>query len=933
MISPEDQEIVAEFVTESRERLGDIENRILAIEAAGPDADAELVNDVFRAVHSIKGAAGFLGFQTLGHLAHHLESVLNLIRNRELVPDAQVTDILLRSADALKRMLDDIERSNEVDITEYVDLLQKIVDGLLQAEGATPGRDSVAPVAAVLPETAATPAVERVQEVQDSSIDPEIATMEATATVEPDLTASLEAEPRCEETAEPAMAHPEPPAVPHPAAPPTPPAAKASAPAASGRAAPAVETSIRVAVPVLDRLMNLAGELVLARNQLLQTVNGGENAVLNSVSARVDQITSDLQETIMQTRLQVVGTVFGKFPRTVRDLSNTLGKQCQLEIEGQEVELDKSIIEAIGDPLTHLVRNAIDHGIESPEVRVRKGKNPVGTVGLRAFHQAGKVNIAVSDDGAGIDPDRIREKAVARGFLQADQAREMSDREVLQLIFRPAFSTAENVTEVSGRGVGMDVVKTNIERLGGTVSVDTQLGRGSTFIVKLPLTLAIVPSLIVRCQSRRFAIPQTNISELVRIKPADVAGRIQRVAGAEVLRLRGSLLPLVRLSTALGMQAADSPENSGAWNIIVLETGAFRYGLIVDGLHDSEEIVVKPLGRHLKGCTCLAGATILGDGAVALILDVGALATFCSLDVADEDAAARHAFAGDGAGEETQSVLLFQNDPQELFAIPMALIARLERIQSAQIDSVGGQRVLQYRGVSLPLLTLEDYVRARPSPETSSLYVVVYRVGPREVGLLANSIVDIRQIGTSLDTVMFREPGVMGSLILEGKTMRLLDLYELTAAAHPEWVEHLQAAPQQEATTAGILLAEDSEFFRRQVARSLEEAGFSVVACEDGLAAWNALDSEQSPIGLVVTDLEMPNLDGLALARRVKDDPRFRDLPVIAVTSLASEDDRRRGYEAGVDEYHVKLDREQLITSVRRFLKKSAATLSASANR
>ncbi|MEN6495331.1 MAG: chemotaxis protein CheW [Thermoguttaceae bacterium] len=908
MTAFEDKEIVAEFVVESRERLADVENQLLAIETAGSDLDVELVNEVFRAVHSIKGAAGFLGFETLSQLAHSLENVLNLVRNRQLVPDGQVTDVLLRSADTLRKMIDDVEHSNEVEISEYLDLLQQIVAGLAAEESG----QKLAPERP--PQTDAADAAEANRGSNANRATPvktPVRSNQGDETADGSTHATEPQTPTAAPAAVPKVGKVEPSAV-------------RSTPAdthTSGAVAP-VETNIRVSVAVLDRLMNLAGELVLARNRLLQTVNNADHRALDTVASRVDQVTSELQETIMQTRLQMVGNVFNKFPRVVRDLSNTLGKQCQLTLEGQEVELDKSIIEAISDPLTHLIRNAVDHGLELPEDRVRAGKAPVGTINLRAFHQAGKVNLSISDDGRGIDAARIREKVIAQGVLPAEQVREMSDREILQIIFRPGFSLAKEVTQVSGRGVGMDVVKTNIEKLGGTVTIDTQVGIGTTFTIKLPLTLAIVPALVVRCEGRRFAVPQASINELVRVKASEASARIQRIKNAEVLRLRGSLLPLVRLSTALGLGETATPcDHERVWNVIVVEAGHLRYGLIVDGLHDSEEIVVKPLGRHLKDAPCLAGATILGDGTVALILDVATIASHCHLEASVQEEAKKE-LPGTASGPEMQSVLLFHNAPTEQFATPMQLIDRLERIDSEQIESVGGQKVLQYRGMSLPLLCLEDHIHALPRPQAAEVFVVVFKVAGREVGLLAPDLVDIYEIPVTLDTVMFREPGVLGSTVVDGKTTRLIDLCELTKTVHPQWLEHGETASRC-GKLATILVAEDSEFFRRQLSSFLETAGYEVVACEDGLVAWNTLQMPDRHVDLVVTDLEMPNVNGLELTRKIKEHPALAHLPVIAVTSLASEEDRRRGQEAGVDEYHVKLDRERLISSVERFMAKA----------
>ena len=907
----EEDPIVAEFIVESREHLADIENQLLAIESAGANIDVDLVNTVFRGVHSIKGAAGFLDFSVLGNLAHSLENVLNLVRNLELVPDSTITNVMLRAADALRGMIDDIHHSNDVDASAHIAELQKIADGVAkdsEVETELPAAaNSPPPTSELIDETAAT-----------------------------DTTASVSAETQPEL----ASPTPEPTAIPTPQTPPevtTPansdqPRQKKSGAVGSVTSSAPADTNIRVSVRLLDSLMNLAGELVLSRNQLVQQVGSDSTTQLDSVAARVDQVTSELQEAIMQTRMQVIGTVFGKFPRVVRDLSSQLDKQCQLTIEGEDVELDKSIIEAIGDPLTHLIRNSVDHGIESPEQRVTAGKSATGTIVLRAFHQAGKVNISISDDGAGIDTARLKEKAISRGLITPETARDMSEREVLRLIFHPGFSMAENVTGVSGRGVGMDVVKTNIEKLGGAVGVDTQMGVGTTINVKLPLTLAIIPSLIVRCRDNRFAIPQASISELVRVKATDVAEKIERVQNAEVFRLRGNLLPLVRLDRALDLHEKTDDEN-GPINIIVVETGHLRYGLVVDGLHDSEEIVVKPLGRHMQDCHCLAGATILGDGRVALILDVAGIASRLELALPDEDDPDVADNSFDGSTNETQTVLLFTNDPTEQFGIPMAVIARIERVRTDQIDSVGGQEVLQYRGVSLPLLCLENYIQARPRPDTKKIYVVVFTVHGSEIGLIVPALTDIRDVPTNVDTTTFSEPGVIGSVEFDGRALRLLDPYRLTQVARldlsagSEAIEShhmrntLHDADDGPAPT--ILLAEDSAFFRKQVAGQLEEAGHEVIGCEDGLIAWNILRERGEEIDLVVTDVEMPNMDGCQLARHIKDDATLAHLPVIALTSLASEKDVQRGMESGIDDYQVKLDRERLTAAVEKYLRET----------
>jgi len=882
----EDREIVLEFVNESRDHLADIESQLLDIEEGGANADPSLVNEVFRAIHSIKGAAGFMGFATLGKLAHELENVLNLVRNKQLVPTSPIVDTMLKAADKLRSMIDDVEHSNETDIGMHLEALEQIIGGLIEEE--SPVAEVAKPQAEVMAtvEVDAKPqAVEAAEVVETSFQSFEMNVAPATTPV---LSRS---------------ALPESPHIP----------------------ATTAETSIRVGVLVLDKLMTLAGELVLSRNQLLQTLGSKDTSKLDAVSARVDQVTSDLHETVMQARMQNVGTVFNRFPRVVRDLSNQLGKQCELKIEGAEVELDKSIIEAIGDPLTHLVRNSVDHGTETLGERRAAGKPAKSLIVLRAFHQAGKVNITITDDGRGIDADKLKQKAVAKGLLTPEQARTMSDREALGLIFRPGFSMAEKVTDVSGRGVGMDVVKTNIERVGGSVLIETEIGVGTTVHVKLPLTLAIIPSLIVHSAGNRYAIPQSSISELVRVKRSEVAAKIQRMKNAEVLRLRGTLLPLVRLDAVLGLVPSEAGKPQViARNIVVAETGHLRFGLVVDGLHDSEEIVVKPLGRHMRNCPYLAGATILGDGQAALILDPAGIATFAGLRVPEEKTGNLCVESASGQHGDTQNLLLFRNDPAEQFAIPMQLVTRLERIRTMQIDSVGGNKVLQYRGGSLPLLSLEDHIQARPMPEATWAYVVIFAIGGRDVGLLMREIVDIYTTTGDFDGTLFRQPGVIGSLVIEKKTTRLLDLFELTSVAHPDWVVRNEVVAAGGPRAETILVAEDSDFFRARMTEMLESAGYRVVACPDGSIAWNTLQDPKQTFDMVVTDLEMPHVDGFELTRRVRQHPSVAHLPVFAVSSLASEEDQQRARVAGVDEYHIKLDRESLVAAVKARLQQVA---------
>lgn len=900
-----DNELLAEFVVEANEHLADVENQFLSIEESGENINVDLVNEVFRAIHSIKGAAGFLGMTKLNDIAHSLENLLNMMRNLELIPNSEIIDVMLRSADKIKGMINDIRNSNEVDVSEFVAALEHIAKEGKAAAGA-----------GEKPETEPT-AVSPVQEAPPAPLE------EASDESPPTESAKAKTEP----VTAPVAANPEP----------TPRAAKKEPKNTTAVAPP--EANIRVPVGVLDKLMNLAGELVLSRNQLMQAIASNEHAALDAIATRLDQVTSEVQESIMQTRMQHIGNVFGRFPRVVRDLSGKLGKQCDLEIEGKEVEVDKTIIEAIGDPMTHLVRNSIDHGIELPEDRVKAGKPAKGTMHLRAYYQAGKVRIEIEDDGAGIDPRRLKEKALAKGIISPEQAEQMSERELVRLIFHPGFSLAKQVTDVSGRGVGMDVVRTNIAKLGGTIDIESEVGVGTNIVITLPLTLAIIPSLIIQSGDARYAIPQVNIAELVRVRPQEMKTRLGRVKNAEVLRLRGNLLPLVPLKKALGIEkpnagAAKEPvaaqetdadqgtteeKEAYATNIIVVETGQQQFGLVVDSLHDSEEIVVKPLGQHLQTCSCLSGATILGDGHVALILDVPGIATHVDIR-SSEDLNKSKETDEQLDSEERQTVLLFSNHPDEHFAVSMGVISRIESIRSEQLDSVGGQELLQHRNSTLPLLRLENCIQAKPAEPSRNVYVVVFEVGGREVGLIAQHLDDIREVPTDVDTTTFGERGVIGSLVIDKKTTRLVDVFELAEILHPDWFQAQSISSQdEEGHPPIILLAEDSTFFRKQVKEMIASKGYEVIDCEDGLLAWETLISRDHEFDLVITDIEMPNMNGFQLCQRIKDSVEWQHLPVIALTSLGGSSDIEHGIEVGIDDYQIKMDRDKLLSALHNF--------------
>jgi two-component system chemotaxis sensor kinase CheA len=712
------------------------------------------------------------------------------------------------------------------------------------------------------------------------------------------------------------------PAAPEPDPVPAAPVATAVLKAAAPVTVAPAETTIRLNVTLLDSLMTLAGELVLSRNQLNESLSRSDERGIRSGAQRVSLVTSELQEVVTQTRMQPVGGLFAKFTRLVRDLARDLGKEIQIKLEGNEVEIDKTILEGLSDPLTHMVRNSVDHGIELPADRVAAGKPSAGAIVLRASHQAGQVVIEISDDGKGLAVEKIASSSLAKGFVTREQLQTMSERDKMALIFHPGVSTAEKLSDVSGRGVGMDVVKTNLDRLGGKIEIDSAPGKGSRFRIKLPLTLAIIPSLLVSDGGERFAIPQVSVGELIRIRYDQIPQRTDRVGDAVVLNLRDRMVPLVYLSDALGMPRAQTVNR--ALNVVLVDTGAFEYGLVVEELHDTVEIVVKPLGRHLKGIPDYAGATILGDGRVAAILDVAGLAARAALTTGAAEALSRQDTVETVEGE-SHSLLLFENAPGELCSVPIEQVSRIERIRPEKIEYLGGRRTMQYRGFSLPVVTLHDAATVGELTKEQQWVVVVFECMGQPLGLLAAEPLDMMETTLAIDTVTLRQRGVAGSAVLKNRTMLILDIFDLASAAGPGWARQPTAAARAESVPGElptVLIADDSDFFRGQITRLAEAVGCRVLAAEDGQAAWELLDRNAAAVCMVATDVEMPRLDGLALTRQIRADQRFARLPIVALSSLAGEEEIARGMAAGVDEYQVKFNKDELTESIRKAVAK-----------
>lgn len=743
-LDEEMMEVVKEFLQESNENLDRVDSELMELED-NPD-NVELLSSVFRSIHTIKGTCGFFAFNKLEKVTHIGESLLVKLRDGEFSMTEDIANGLLSMVDAVRAMLIEIADKGHDGLETYVELISVLSE--LKDNGKLHSSLSSEAGNSTVSQT-----VENTVLVNSNQVNSEKAESSATVDDNP-----LVVKPEKQQsTTIPKPENKSPPSV--------------------------VDASIRVDVPVLDALMNLVGELVLARNQIVEFVGTHENPKVVAATQRLNLITSELQEGVMRTRMQPIHSIWAKLPRVVRDLSKACGKKIRVEMEGKTTELDKSLIEAMKDPITHLVRNSVDHGIESPEERSAAGKPEEGVLLLRAFHEGGQVHIEISDDGAGIKAGRIKKKAIDNGLITLEQADSMSDQEVCKMIFLPGLSTAEKVTNISGRGVGMDVVKTNIERISGTIDLNTEVGRGSVFKIRVPLTLAIVPALIVSSGKQRFAIPQVNLIELIRINEEKRGTAVECIHGCPVHRLRGQLLPLVYLNQELKMNCI----GSGALNIVVLQAERHRFGLVVDQINDTQEIVVKPLADALKDIPVFAGATIMGDGRVALILDAMGIGQRARVLGENEDRVLEESRL-DTADTivKKQTLLLIKTEGDGRVAIPLDKVARLEQFDVERIEKSGNIDVVQYRGQILPLFKLTEFLLERRDIQREldavtnnvnalSIQVVVFGDEGCQVGLVVRDIVDIVDENLDVRGKASRD-GVLGAATIQGSVTEILDV-------------------------------------------------------------------------------------------------------------------------------------------------------------
>ena len=882
-------DLLADFLTETNESLAELDVALVKLERSpGDEATLSLI---FRLVHTIKGTCGFLGLPRLERVAHAGENVLVRVRDKLLTVTPDTVSQILFALDRIKA----------------------IVAGLA-ATGAEPAGDDTALIAAL-------DAIAEGRAAAPTPAPAAIPAAAAAAPIEPQA-----AEPQAAEPAAAAEAVP------------------AEGPAAEPQLA---GQTIRVGVDVLEDLMTLVSELVLTRNQLLQLARSQENPAFAVPLQRLSHITSDLQEGVMKTRMQPIGNAWNKLPRLVRDLARDLGKRIELTMLGADTELDRQVLELIKDPLTHMVRNSADHGLEPTEARRAAGKPETGHVTLNAYHEGGHIIIEIADDGAGLPTARIRAKALSQGLATEADLAGMTEAQIQRFILRPGFSTAAAVTAVSGRGVGMDVVKSNIERIGGTIELKSVAGQGTTFTIKIPLTLAIVSALIVEAGGERFAIPQISVVELVRARTAGghdapegesaADSVIERINDTPVLRLRDRLLPLVSLTELLqlgvpaeaGGPQDGGPQDGGAY-VVVAQVGAASLGIIVDRVFDTEEIVVKPVAPILRHITMFSGNTILGDGSVIMILDPNGIARATGIagvsggDARAAERAAREKLADRPAADSRVAMLLFRAGGPAPMAVPLGLVARLEDIPRERIEHSAGQPVTQYRGRLMPLVPLAG--RIDPARARHAVLVFSDDAGgpgsgqgggqPRSMGLVVDEIVDVVEDRLAMELTGDR-PGLLGTAVINGAATDVIDIGYYLTQAFGDWFRGRAAGDASAAPH--VLVVEDSDFFRQMLVPTLSAAGYRVTAVAGAAEALRLREAGEM-FAAIVSDIAMPEIDGIAFVRQLRAGGAWAELPVIALTGRAEPADIASGRDAGFTDYVAKFARDALLGSLQQCL-------------
>ena len=855
-------DLLREFVTETNESLDVVDVELVRFEQE-PN-NARILDNIFRLVHTIKGTCGFIGLPRLEALAHAAETLMGKFRDG-LPVTGEAVSLILATIDRIKTILDALDRDQrepEGSDDELIADLDRMVGRI------------AAPVATQTVGTLVPQVLERPLRAGEDSLDDLERAFRETAVEAPVKPAKLAS-------------------------------GQAAAPEEEGGRS--ANQSIRVALDTLERLMTMVSELVLTRNQLLEIVRRHEDSEFKTPLQRLSNVTAELQEGVMKTRMQPIGNAWQKLPRIVRDLGNELGKQIELEMQGADTELDRQVLDLIKDPLTHMVRNSADHGLETPAERRAAGKTERGLIRLSAYHEGGHIIIRIADDGRGLNTARIKAKAVAQGLATDAEIEKLNEAQIHKFIFVPGFSTAAEITSISGRGVGMDVVRNNIDQIGGTIDVKSVAGAGLNFTIKIPLTLAIVAALIVEAGGERFAVPQLAVIELVRVR-AGGEHRIEKIKDTPVLRLRDKLLPLAHLGRLLGM-APEADIEDGF--VIVTQVGNQTFGIVVDAVFHTEEIVVKPLSSKLRHIAMFSGNTILGDGAVIMIVDPNGVAqAFGGTVTTQMVAAGTDETARETDDEQLTSLLVFRAGSAEPKAVPLALITRLEEIDARKIELSNGRRMIQYRDQLMPLVNMSEEVRVR---DEGAQPLLVFSDGERSIALVVDEIVDIVEDRLDIQ-VAGDNPGVLGSAVIKGQATEIVDVGHFLPLAFADWFHRKEhpAKPRRRS----LLLIDDSPFFRNMLAPVLQAAGYEVAVCASAQEAL-ALLKDGRRFDAAITDIDMPGMDGFAFAEAVRAEPATADLPVIALSSVVSAEAVARGRRAGFHDYVAKFDRQGLIAAIK----------------
>lgn len=868
-----------EFINESTEMLEQVSLSLAKIER---QIDAhqlgEVLNQIYRDVHTIKGSAQLFGFASIGIIAHAMEASLDPLRKKFSTMTRPLADLIFEGIDLISQQLAEVQRfGKEADMEIKInDFIPRLLFQTVLSFGGTPYV-----LKEELPEVVAY--------ISEEAMEKE-ATMEAQKDL-PKPSAEVEVE------------------------------LKKDLQGASDQA-----DTIRVGVGLLDNLMNLIGELVLIRNQVVQVASDENHPVFKQISQQINSLTSQLQNEVMKTRMQPIGNILTKFSRMVRDLSQSLGKSAELVLSGTDTELDKALIEAIKGPLTHIVRNALDHGLEAPSEREKLNKDPTGKVYISSFYEDGQMVIEIKDDGRGLDAKALSQKALAHNLTSEEELTHLSEKDIFQFIFHPGFSTKEEVSNVSGRGVGMDVVKTQVERIGGHVDLSSKLGQGTTIRLKIPLTLAIVPSLIIACQNQSFALPQVRVVELLRLDPDEInLAKIEHLQGRPMIRLRGKLLPLAHLKDIL--QIGIGKEDPKSQNIVVLKDESQHFGVIVDRIIDSAEVVIKPLASILGKLPMYTGAAVLGNGSIALALDTAYLIASES----DAQGAQKTLLQKKEDFIPKKEYLLIDLGNEHQYGILLDHVHRLEEIPATTIRVSGASEVVDYRGTFLPLVDLSAMVTGNVLKNEEKTPVVVIKGHGRLIGYKVAQILDVLRSQNDVLKSLKQGPLIQGTIVEGEEIFPILNLDSLVKKSidtinWPEKsqqvlnLEQVQKQRKKHPSQFKILCAEDSQFFRQQLCQMLKRHGFATESAEDGKKALALMEKAKEPFSLLITDIEMPEMDGVELTKAVRNSKQFAQLPIIAVTTRFRKADIEKGLQSGMNRYLEKLNEDQIIRNIKDLL-------------